>query len=68
MDKPTLNFVLAKIGIHNPNLRERVISIGNYLGIYIDYPTSKGSTSPFAPIWIEAMVSCKKQFTNSWNT
>lgn len=53
----TMNFVLAEIGIHNPNLRERAISIGNTLGIYKDYPTSKGCTSPFAPIWIEAKVS-----------
>lgn len=55
-----MNFVLAEIGIHNPNLRERAILIGDNLGIYKDYPFSKGCTSPFAPIWIETMVSRRK--------
>jgi len=27
------------------------------LGIYRDYPVSKGCASPFAPIWIKEMVS-----------
>jgi hypothetical protein len=31
--------------------------VGEKLGIYRDYPVSKGCTSPFAPIWINAMVS-----------
>jgi 3-methyladenine DNA glycosylase AlkD len=48
--------VLAEIGIHFPKLRKRAIAIGETLGIYRDYPVSKGCTSPFAPIWIEAMV------------
>ncbi|PLW90773.1 MAG: DNA alkylation repair protein, partial [Mucilaginibacter sp.] len=26
------------------------------LGIYRDYPVSKGCVSPFAPIWINEMV------------
>ncbi len=33
------------------------LAIGETLGIYRDYPVSKGCTSPFAPIWINAMVS-----------
>jgi 3-methyladenine DNA glycosylase AlkD len=53
----TMNSTLAEIGIHFPELRKRAISIGETLGIYRDYPVSKGCTSPFAPIWIEAMVS-----------
>lgn len=44
------------IGIHFPELRERAIAIGERLGIYRDYPVSKGCTSPFAPIWINEMV------------
>lgn len=52
----TMNFCLAGIGIHFPKLRKRAISIGEKLGIYRDYPTSKGCTSPFAPIWINEMV------------
>jgi 3-methyladenine DNA glycosylase AlkD len=53
----TMNSTLAAIGIHVPKLRQRAIRIGEKLGIYRDYPVSKGCTSPFAPIWIQAMVS-----------
>ena len=52
----TMNFCLAGIGIHFPEYRKRAISIGETLGIYRDYPVSKGCTSPFAPIWINEMV------------
>jgi len=53
----TMNFCLAGIGIHFPKYRKRAIAIGEALGLYRDYPVSKGCTSPFAPIWIEEMVS-----------
>jgi 3-methyladenine DNA glycosylase AlkD len=53
----TMNMCLAEIGINVPKLRKRAILIGEKLGIYRDYPVSKGCTSPFAPIWINAMVS-----------
>ena len=53
----TMNNTLAGIGIHFPKHRKRAIAIGEKLGIYRDYPVSKGCTSPFAPIWITAMVS-----------
>jgi 3-methyladenine DNA glycosylase AlkD len=56
----TMNGALAEIGIHFPKLRKRAIAIGEKLGIYRDYPVSKGCTSPFAPIWINAMVSRKR--------
>ena len=52
----TMNFCLAGIGIHFPKHRKRAIAIGEKLGIYRDYPVSKGCTSPFAPIWINEMV------------
>lgn len=52
----TMNFCLAGIGIHFPTHRKRAIAIGERLGIYRDYPVSKGCTSPFAPIWINEMV------------
>jgi 3-methyladenine DNA glycosylase AlkD len=52
----TMNFCLAGIGIHFPKHRKRAIAIGETLGIYRDYPVSKGCTSPFAPIWIKEMV------------
>ena len=53
----TMNNTLATIGIHFPKHRKRAIAIGEKLGIYRDYPVSKGCTSPFAPIWINAMVN-----------
>ncbi len=52
----TMNFCLGGIGIHFPEHRKRAIAIGEKLGIYRDYPVSKGCTSPFAPIWINEMV------------
>ena len=42
----TMNSTLAAIGIHFPKLRKRAIAIGEKLGIYRDYPVSKGCTSP----------------------
>ena len=52
----TMNFCLAGIGIHFPEHRQRAVAIGEALGIYRDYPVSRGCTSPFAPIWISEMV------------
>jgi len=52
----TMNACLSEIGIHNPKHRKRALAIGEKLGIYRDYPCSKGCTSPFAPIWINEMV------------
>lgn len=52
----TMNNCLAAIGIHHPKLRKRAIALGESMGIYRDYPVSKGCTSPFAPIWIAEMV------------
>ena len=52
----TMNIALAYIGINHPALRERALEIGERLGIYRDYPTPKGCTSPFAPLWINEMV------------
>lgn len=52
----TMNFALAFIGIHHPEHRARARAIGETLGVYRDYPTAPGCTSPFAPIWIDEMV------------
>ena len=57
----TMNFCLAAIGIHSAEHRQRAIDIGERLGVYRDYPCSKGCTSPFAPIWIHEMVSRQAQ-------
>ena len=52
----TMNTCLATIGIHFPEHRKRALATGEKLGVYRDYPVSKGCTSPFAPIWIHEMV------------
>jgi len=52
----TMNSTMAQIGINFPEYRDRAIAIAEKLGIYRDYPVSKGCTSPFAPIWINEMV------------
>ncbi len=55
-----MNHCLAEIGINFPEYRERAMAIGEKLGVLRDYPVSKGCTSPFAPIWISAMVARKE--------
>lgn len=52
----TMNECLATIGIHFEKHRQRALDIGEKLGVFRDYPCSKGCTSPFAPIWINEMV------------
>jgi 3-methyladenine DNA glycosylase AlkD len=51
-----MNVALANIGIHHAEHRARALAIGEALGVYRDYPTPPGCTSPFAPIWIGEMV------------
>ncbi len=55
----TMNSCLVQIGVHQKPLRKRALAIAEKLGVYRDYPVSKGCTSPFAPVWIDYMV--KKQ-------
>jgi 3-methyladenine DNA glycosylase AlkD len=52
----TMNNTLAAIGINHPQHRARALAIGDKLGVYRDYTTSAGCTSPFAPEWIGEMV------------
>lgn len=52
----TMNNTLAAIGIHHPDHRARALAIGEKIGLYRDWPVSKGCTPPYVPIWVEAMV------------
>ena len=52
----TMNNTLAAIGIHAPKLRKRAIAIGEKIGLYRDWPVSKGCTPPYVPVWVEFMV------------
>ena len=53
----TMNTCLAYIGIYHAEYRDRALAIGEALGLYQDYPQRKGCTSPYAPIYINEMVS-----------
>lgn len=55
-----MNECLATIGIHYPEHRARAIAIGERLEVLKDYPTAPNCTSPYAPIWINEMVSRQK--------
>lgn len=52
----TMNFCLGNIGIQFPKLRKRAVDIGEKIGLYRDYPVSKGCTPPFVPVWVNEMV------------
>lgn len=53
----TMNFTLGYIGINHPALRERTLAIGERVGLYRDWPVSKGCVPPFVPVWVNEMVS-----------
>jgi 3-methyladenine DNA glycosylase AlkD len=55
----TMNNTLAAIGIQHPAHRKRAIAIGEKIGLYRDWPVSKGCTPPYVPVWIEALVKRK---------
>lgn len=52
----TMNNTLGAIGIHHPEHRERAVAIGEKIGLYRDWPVSKGCTPPYVPVWVDAMV------------
>lgn len=52
-----MNNTLAMIGIEHLQYRERALAIGERLQVLKDYPTPPNCTSPFAPSWINEMVS-----------
>lgn len=56
----TMNNTLGAIGIKHAEYRARAIAIGEKIGLYRDWPVSKGCTPPYVPVWIEAMVKRKK--------
>lgn len=51
-----MNHCLAQIGIEHPEHRARAIGIGERLEVLKDYPTPRGCTSPYAPVWINELV------------
>lgn len=53
-----MNWCAAQIGIADERLRDRCLALGK-LGLYRDYPVSKGCTSPYLPEWINSQVGKK---------
>jgi 3-methyladenine DNA glycosylase AlkD len=54
-----MNWCAAQIGIADERLRSRCIALGERLGLYRDYPVSRGCTSPYLPLWIGSVVEKK---------
>lgn len=55
----TMNMALGNLGIHHPEFRARVLAFGEKLGLYKDWPVSKGCIPPYVPVWVNAMVQRK---------
>jgi 3-methyladenine DNA glycosylase AlkD len=54
--KWTMNNTLAAIGIKHAKHRKRALAIGEKIGLYKDWPVSKGCTPPYVPVWVAEMV------------
>jgi 3-methyladenine DNA glycosylase AlkD len=52
----TMNNTLMAIGIHHAPLRKRAIAIGEKIGLYKDWPMSKGCIIPYVPVCVPEMV------------
>ena len=55
----TMNFCLGEIGIRYPEHRDRAIKIGETVGLYKDWPLSKGCIPPYVPVWVRAIIEKK---------
>lgn len=52
----TMNMALGNLGIHHAAHRARVLALGEKIGLYRDWPVSKGCTPPYVPVWVNEMV------------
>ncbi len=52
----TMNNTLMAIGIKHAAHRKRAISIGEQIGLYKDWPMSKGCIIPYVPVCVPEMV------------
>jgi len=55
----TMNNTLMAIGVAQAAHRARAVKIGEKIGLYKDWPQSKGCIIPYAPTAIEALVKKK---------
>lgn len=51
-----MNTAMGEIGINEAEHRDRVLEMGERLGVLRDYPTPPGCVSPFVPLWVPEMV------------
>src|SRR5699024_287477 len=63
-----MNECLANLGIRHPEQRNRALDIAERLDVLTDYPTPPSCPSPFAPAWINEMVSSQYSPTGSTHT
>jgi hypothetical protein len=56
----TMNNTLMAIGIKHAKHRKRAIAIGEKIGLYKDWPMSKGCVIPYAATAIPEMVKRTK--------
>ena len=56
----TMNNTLMAIGIHHAKHRKRAIAIGEEIGLYKDWPMSKGCIIPYVPTAVPEMVKRQK--------
>ena len=52
----TMNNTLIAIGVHHAKHRKRAVAIGEKIGLYRDWPVSKGCIIPYVPVCVPAMV------------
>lgn len=52
----TMNNTLIAIGVHHPKLRKRALAIGAAIGLYKDWPASKGCVIPYVPVCVPELV------------
>src|SRR5688572_3630943 len=55
----TMNNTLGAIGVKHAEQRRRAIAIGEKVGLYKDWPVSKGCIPPYVPVWVEALTQRK---------
>lgn len=56
----TMNNTLMAIGVKHAAHRPRAVAIGAKIGLYSDWPMSKGCIIPYAPVAIEALAKRQK--------
>lgn len=52
----SMNNTLGAIGVHHAKHRKRAVAIGEKIGLYKDWPVSKGCIPPYVPVWVAAMA------------